>query len=47
MEVARSAQLLVLGNRTGGWLAGALRGSVSSAAAHEASCPVMLVPHAA
>ena len=44
LAMSETAQLLVLGRHGGGWFEGMLSGSVASAARHEASCPVMIVP---
>jgi nucleotide-binding universal stress UspA family protein len=43
VEQARAAELLVVGSRGHGGLAGALLGSVSHACAQHASCPVVIV----
>jgi nucleotide-binding universal stress UspA family protein len=43
VEVAEGAQLLVVGSRGRGSLAGLLLGSVSQHCAHHARCPVLLV----
>jgi nucleotide-binding universal stress UspA family protein len=43
-EVARGADLLVLGNHGRGALAGALAGSVALRCAHHVTCPLVLVP---
>jgi nucleotide-binding universal stress UspA family protein len=44
VDVARDAEVLVLGNHGRGALAGALLGSVTLGCAHHARCPVVLVP---
>jgi nucleotide-binding universal stress UspA family protein len=44
LAMSETAQLLVLGRHGGGWFEGMLSGSVASAARHDASCPVMIVP---
>ena len=44
LEVARDADLLVVGSRGRGELAGLLLGSVSQRCAERASCPVVVVP---
>ena len=46
LEVAREADLLVVGSRGRGELAGLLLGSVSQRCAERASCPVVVVPRA-
>ena len=46
LEIARDADLLVLGSRGRGELAGLLLGSVSQRCAERASCPVVVVPDA-
>jgi nucleotide-binding universal stress UspA family protein len=46
LEIAREADLLVLGSRGRGELAGLLLGSVSQRCAERASCPVVVVPDA-
>ena len=43
MESAKSAQMLIVGSRGHGGFAGMLLGSVSSACAEHASCPVLVV----
>lgn len=43
IEEAKSAQMLILGSRGHGGFAGMLLGSVSSACAAHASCPVLVV----
>ena len=44
LEIAREADLLVVGSRGRGELAGLLLGSVSQRCAERASCPVVVVP---
>ncbi|PKW25649.1 universal stress protein [Phycicoccus duodecadis] len=46
-EVARSAQLLVVGSRGSGGFVGLLLGGVSSRLLHGSPCPVLVVPSAA
>lgn len=43
MEYSKSAQMLIVGSRGHGGFAGMLLGSVSSACAEHASCPVLVV----
>ncbi|WP_345604212.1 universal stress protein [Pseudonocardia adelaidensis] len=44
LEVARDADLLVLGNHGRGGLTGVLAGSVAQRCAHHVTCPLVLVP---
>lgn len=44
LEVARDADLLVVGRRGRGWATSALLGSVSLELAHGSPCPVVIVP---
>lgn len=44
LERARGAELLVLGNKRRGSVAGAVVGSVALSCTHHAECPVVLVP---
>jgi nucleotide-binding universal stress UspA family protein len=46
LEVARPADLLVVGTRGRGGFAGLLLGSVSQQCAHHAPCPLVIVPSA-
>lgn len=43
-RLADTAQLLVLGTHGRGWFEGMVAGSVTSAALHDAPCPVLVVP---
>lgn len=45
VEVAKDAQMLVLGTRGHGGFSGLLLGSVSQQVSHHAPCPLVLVPH--
>jgi nucleotide-binding universal stress UspA family protein len=45
VEVAKGADLLVLGTRGHGGFTGLLLGSVSQQVSHHAPCPLVLVPH--
>jgi nucleotide-binding universal stress UspA family protein len=47
VEVAKNADLLVVGTRGRGGFAGLLLGSVSQRCAEQSSCPVVVVPPAA
>lgn len=44
LDVARTAELLVVGSRGHGAFAGMLLGSVSTHCVHHARCPVVVVP---
>jgi nucleotide-binding universal stress UspA family protein len=44
-DVAKGADLLVLGTRGHGGFSGLLLGSVSQQVSHHAPCPLVLVPH--
>jgi nucleotide-binding universal stress UspA family protein len=44
LDFAKDAQLLVLGNKRQGAVAGAVVGSVALSCVHHARCPVILVP---
>ena len=44
VDAARDARMLVVGSRGLGGFSGMLMGSVSSACAHHAHCPVVVVP---
>ena len=44
-ELAKDADLLVLGTRGHGGFSGLLLGSVSQQVSHHAPCPLVLVPH--
>lgn len=43
-RLSDTAQLLVLGTHGRGWFEGMVAGSVTSAALHDAACPVLVVP---
>jgi nucleotide-binding universal stress UspA family protein len=45
VDVAKDADLLVLGTRGHGGFSGLLLGSVSQQVSHHAPCPLVLVPH--
>jgi nucleotide-binding universal stress UspA family protein len=45
VDVAKDADLLVLGTRGHGGFTGLLLGSVSQQVSHHAPCPLVLVPH--
>jgi nucleotide-binding universal stress UspA family protein len=45
LDVAKGADLIVVGSRGRGGFAGLLLGSVSQQVAHHADCPVVIVPH--
>ena len=45
VDVAKGADLLVLGTRGHGGFSGLLLGSVSQQVSHHAPCPLVLVPH--
>jgi len=45
VDVAKGADLLVLGTRGHGGFSGLLLGSVSQQISHHAPCPLVLVPH--
>ncbi|HEY7708178.1 MAG TPA: universal stress protein [Gaiellaceae bacterium] len=45
LDVARGADLLVVGTRGRGGFTGLLLGSVSQQVSHHAPCPVVIVPH--
>jgi nucleotide-binding universal stress UspA family protein len=46
VELAKGADLLVMGSRGRGGFTGLLLGSVSQQCAHHASCPIVIVPPA-
>ncbi len=46
VDLAKEADLLVLGTRGHGGFSGLLLGSVSQQVSHHAPCPLVLVPHA-
>jgi nucleotide-binding universal stress UspA family protein len=45
LDVAKGADLIVVGSRGRGGFAGLLLGSVSQQVAHHADCPLVIVPH--
>ena len=45
VDIAKDADLLVLGTRGHGGFSGLLLGSVSQQVSHHAPCPLVLVPH--
>lgn len=45
LDVAKGADLIVVGSRGRGGFSGLLLGSVSQQVAHHADCPVVIVPH--